>query len=319
MQNYIEEVLGIKVEIKKWNGKQKLPLYLRNKREYYVLSTENKLNLLMKISAEDFNMIAFQKQILQLSQYTELDIILWFESISAYQRQTLIKNRISFIVPGSQIYVPEWGICLREYYKSRKEKPVKMTAMSQYLLLYMIYQKEDEKNSQANLAVKLNMSAMKVSRAVEELSLLNLVTIQREGKSKIVKAVARGKELYEKSKVYMRSPIQKRIYVSCEDMYLELPAAGEDALANRSMLNPPKHRVFALDKSNAGQIPESQIIEPKWTLDDKYVEIELWKYDPSIYAKDGSVDVVSLALSFEENDDERIEMQIEEMMEDYKW
>lgn len=185
MLRYLEEVFGVKSELEKWDGKRKLPLYLRGKREYYVLSFQNQKNLLIKVSTESFNMVTFRKQILQLNQYTELDIILWMETITAYQRQVLIKNRIPFIVPGSQIFVPEWGMCLKEYYASHKENTEKMTASAQYLLLYFIYRKENEEKSQKELADKLGMSEMQVSRAVQELTQFHLVTVLREGKIKL--------------------------------------------------------------------------------------------------------------------------------------
>ena len=53
--------------------------------------------------------------------------------------------------------------------------------------------------------------------------------------------------------------------------------------------------------------------------DNDYVEIELWKYNPSIYTADEMVDIVSLVQSLKDVEDERVEMQIEEVMEEYKW
>jgi len=45
----------------------------------------------------------------------------------------------------------------------------------------------------------------------------------------------------------------------------------------------------------------------------------LWKYNPDLFVKDGMVDVISLALSMKNVEDERVEEQIMEMLEDYKW
>ena len=50
-----------------------------------------------------------------------------------------------------------------------------------------------------------------------------------------------------------------------------------------------------------------------------YIEIELWKYNPSVYTSDEMVDIVSLVQSLKDVEDERVEMQIEEIMEEYKW
>ena len=53
--------------------------------------------------------------------------------------------------------------------------------------------------------------------------------------------------------------------------------------------------------------------------EEKVIQLELWKYDPMLFAKNGVVDPISLALCFEGNADERIEASIEEYLEDYKW
>ena len=53
--------------------------------------------------------------------------------------------------------------------------------------------------------------------------------------------------------------------------------------------------------------------------DNDYIEIELWKYNPLAYTSDEMVDIVSLVQSLKDVEDERVEMQIEEIMEEYEW
>lgn len=95
--------------------------------------------------------------------------------------------------------------------------------------------------------------------------------------------------------------------------------AGETALAKKSMLNDPKCMVYAMDKKRLKEIPQEAIVQPQFVLGNDYVEIELWKYNPSAYMMDDMVDVVSLVQSLKNVDDERVEMQIEEVMEEYRW
>lgn len=38
MKKYLSDIFGVNVKIENWDGKLQLPLYLRNKREYYMLS-----------------------------------------------------------------------------------------------------------------------------------------------------------------------------------------------------------------------------------------------------------------------------------------
>ena len=163
------------------------------------------------------------------------------------------------------------------------------------------------------------MSAMNVSRAVLELQEIGLLETRKEGTRKLVKAAALGKELYQLSIKYLQSPVQKKVYVNRMRFDMHLVYAGETALAKQSMLNFPRCTVFAMDKKKLKEIPKEYLIEPKLVADSDYVEVELWKYDPNKFAVNGVVDVVSLAESLKDIEDERVEMQMKEIMEDYKW
>lgn len=319
MIKYLTEIFGVCVKIENWNGKNKLPLYLRNKRDYFLLSIGEVQSILMKNSSDNFNVSIFEKEMQEIEKLSGMSVILWLEAVSTYQRNALTKNRISFIVPNSQIYVPELGICLKEFCAGKREKVEKLSATTQFLLLYFIYQKQHEEKSQSELAKYLNMSAMNVSRAVQDLQELDLLEVRKEGTSKMVRSVAIGKELYQLSNKYMQSPIQKKIYVSLKYFNMNLPYAGETALAKQSMLNFPRCTVFAMYKKFAKDIPKEHFVEPKFMLDFDYVEIELWKYNPEIFVTNEMVDIVSLVQSLKDVDDERVEMQIEDIMERYKW
>ena len=319
MKKYLKEVLGINLKIKEWDGIRKLPLFLRNKREYYVMYMENMQFVLMKNNSADFNVSGFEKEMHEIERIADMSVILWLEAVSTYQRNALVKNKIPFIVPNSQIYVPELGMCLKELCAGKREKVEKLSAIAQYLLLYFIYKKNQEETSQSELTEYLGMSAMNVSRAVLELQEIGLLETRKEGTRKLVKAAALGKELYQLSIKYLQSPVQKKVYVNRMRFDMHLVYAGETALAKQSMLNFPRCTVFAMDKKKLKEIPKEYLIEPKLVADSDYVEVELWKYDPNKFAVNGVVDVVSLAESLKDIEDERVEMQMKEIMEDYKW
>lgn len=319
MINYLHEIFGLDVKIENWSGKNKLPLYLRNKRDYFVLSIDKAQSILMKNSSGNFNVSVFEKEIKEIEKFSGMTVVLWLDAVSTYQRNALIKNKISFIVPNSQIYIPALGMCLKELCAGKREKVEKISPTTQFLLLYFIYQKQHEEKSQSELAKYLNLSAMSVSRAVQDLQELGLLEVRKAGTSKIVKSVAIGKELYQRSNKYMQSPVQKKIYVSLKYFDLHLPYAGETALAKQSLLTFPRCTIFAMDKKLAKTIPEEHLVEPTLISDNDYVEIELWKYNPAVFVTDEAVDVVSLAESLKTTDDERVEMQIEKLMEEYEW
>ncbi len=319
MKKYLDKTFGLSAKIENWAGKNKLPLYLRNKKEYFVLSIGDVFSILIKNNSNNFNISVFEKEMQEIKKYSGMSVILWLDAVSTYQRNALVKNRIPFIVPNSQLYVPELGMCLKEFCSGKKEKVEKLSATTQFLLLYFIYQKKYEEKNLSELAKYLNISAMNISRAVQELQENGLLETHKKGTNKIVKSVSTGKELYQLSSKYLQSPVQKKIYINSKYFNMDLPFAGETALAKQSMLNYPKHTVYAMDKKFAKDIPEEHLLNPKLILDNNYIEIELWKYNPLAYATNKIVDIVSLVQSLKEIEDERVEMQIEEMLEEYKW
>ena len=62
MKKYLAEIFGLSVKIENWDGKRKLPLYLRNKREYFVLSMGNVQSVLMKNNSDNFNVSGYEKE-----------------------------------------------------------------------------------------------------------------------------------------------------------------------------------------------------------------------------------------------------------------
>ena len=59
---------------------------------------------------------------------------------------------------------------------------------------------------------------------------------------------------------------------------------------------------------------KAYLINPVQKVND-CLNVQLWKYNPSYFAREGRVDPVSLACTFKGNDDERIEMCIEKLLE----
>lgn len=322
MLSYLNETLGLSAEERSWNTAEKLPLYLRSGRTYSILSLEHTELLLIRMETNRFHLSAFLKQQKKLSEYWGGEVVLCFDTLTSYQRKTLIENHISFIVPGSQLYLPCLGILLQERAASARKSIIKLSPSSQFLLLYFIYRREVAPLTKVQLARLLGISAMNVTRAIQDLSQIGLVREERSGRSDYVSALCTGRELYERAKSYLTDPVQKRVYIAKGDNnLLILPLCGESALCERTMLNMPRVSSRAIGrKSYAGwKAAELQQVDPAWSAESDYMELQVWKYDPIPFSDTGTVDVVSLAASFYDSQDERIEMAVEEMLEGYHW
>ena len=83
--------------------------------------------------------------------------------------------------------------------KSARAAPGKLSPAAQMILLYLIYKPDVQLVRKVDLARRLELSAMNVTRAVQELEALELITVERVGRSDYVSAVDSGKSLYEKA------------------------------------------------------------------------------------------------------------------------
>lgn len=79
------------------------------------------------------------------------------------------------------------------------------------------------------------------------------------------------------------------------------------------MLNPPLTEVYAaFDEAILKQYSTDELFG-----DTRQVKIQIWKYNPAILSSEKEVDVLSLALSYMDDTDERIEEVVEEMLNNY--
>ena len=318
MLDYLNQTLGLEATITPWAEADQFPLYLRSGKKYFLLHIGGVECVLIEADEKNFSLPTFRKQMAKLPSQPEL-LVLRFRHLESRQRKALIEAKIPFIVPNSQVYLPFLGMVLQERIKSAKAAPEKLSPAAQLILLNLIYRPDMKPIRKVDLSKRLELSAMNVTRAVQELEALELVTVERAGRSDYVSAVDSGKFLYEKALPYMIDPVQKRLYVQNADMFSELLMAGEHALATHSMLNRPQIECKAISKKKYKEFDGIEEIDPAWSNSLNYIQLELWKYDPRPLADHYAVDVISLALSLRKNKDERVEQAVEEMMEGYKW
>ena len=79
--------------------------------------------------------------------------------------------------------------------------------------------------------------------------------------------------------------------------------------------NPPAPEERAIYKGEE-VVDQLEIVDARSEDPDDCLKIQLWKYNPSYFARERRVDPVSLACTFKGNEDERIEMSVEELLEE---
>lgn len=302
----------IEKEIKPRNG---LPVYMTSGRKMYELACSAGSFIVVCISEMDrFGVVALKKQIEQYEESFGSHVAFSFTGLTKFQRDSLIKHGIPFLALPGQIYLPFLGMMLTNSFKKEKEVSLdKMMPATQCLYLYLL-SRNGEAVSKALAADAVGLTRMSISRASEQLEGMDLITQENVGKSVYMKLKAYGNEGFELAKPYLINPVKKTLMVKAYDGMTSIPVAGETALASYSMLQEPAILTKAISKDSE-IISSLEETDEKWDPDSACIRLQIWKYDPALFSQNGVVDRVSLAMSFEDNSDERIEEALEVCME----
>jgi hypothetical protein len=318
VESYLKENIDEHITVKPWNKKNDFPIFLRNKYNFYEMNILGKQCVLMEIIDEVPNIDQLQKHIKQMENLTKGQIVLFYKNITRYRRKSLIKNRIAFVLEDGQMYLPFLGLDLKKVQEIVEKDIKRFTIPAQIAYLYFLYHK-DEVVNMTEFADKMGFNKMTASRALNDLYHANLITYKiggKTGRSKEYKRIT-DPDYYMYGKEYLKTPVRKTIHVKTKP--LGALTAGFDALAELSMINPPSHPILAVDKNRLKK-EQIEIVENKDLIkDSQLVELQLWDYDPKLFADKRHVDLLSLYVSLEEEADERVEQALEEVLRGEAW
>ncbi|MHC4886210.1 MAG: hypothetical protein ACYTGH_14125 [Planctomycetota bacterium] len=324
LEQYIQEALGVRLSVAPWKKASELPFLLR---DAYALHEGTLLGLqclfVADLRDEAQSPESLRKQLDQVSKYTEAEVIYVRDRMTSYHRRRLVERKISFVVPGNQMYLPLLGLDLREHFRALRSEPKRFSPATQALLIHILLERSYADVTPSQMAEVLGYTAMTMSRAFDELELAGIGVCTHKGRTRMLgfEEEHRGRALWEKSLPFLVSPVGKRVFAAVTDDSLQSRArAGLDALSALSMLAPPPYSVIALDRKayrSLGQGGEQAQELPDYEPD--AVQVEVWNYVPDLLVQSGMVDPLSLYLSLREGDDERIDAALEELLEGVAW
>lgn len=320
--SYIKKALGIEIYLSPLGKKEvkKLPFFLSDSYSFFKTQFfKNKIVLMVKneIDDNDTTPSQYEKFVRIAEIKLEEKIGLVIPEIKAYDRQRLIKRKISFVVPGKQMYLPHLMIDLREHFSSTETRKDMILPSSQCLLLYHLQKKSLEGKNIIELSNILQYTPMTMSRAVRELSALG-ICFTKEGKEHPLFFREKGFELWKKSLPYMRNPIKKRLYIEQITVKNPLLKSNISALSTHTTIADEKRSWFALDHNLYKAFKKEGYIQQSPSTDTPYI-IELWWYSPDILSDEDTVDKLSLYLSLKTTKDERTEKACEQLLRSIKW
>lgn len=235
----------------------------------------------------------------RLERISGQPVVFYFNNILYYERKRYLEQGVYFISGEKNAFLP----MLVSSPVSKRKAPTKLSAAAQYLLMYHLQVESLERRPLRDLTVILPYSYVSIAKAVQNMEELSLCICERDSDgNKSIMFGLTGKDLWEKTRPFMSSPVKERYY--CTGLPdRNFPLAGISALSVLSRLSPDPEKTIAV---YAMEWKKEQF-ENLNTFDGPYI-VEFWKY-PII--GDRNVDKLSLYLTLENEPDPRVGKELE--------
>jgi DNA-binding MarR family transcriptional regulator len=321
-QNYLHETLGVSTSVHQpWAGQESLPYFLRDAFDFRQLDLlGHTLLLALERNTEKPSIGDIRARLDKLRSVAGQPAVYVTEALASYERKRLIAQKVPFIVPGNQLYLPDLGLDLREYFRQRPSSAqASLSPSAQAMLITALLRPRWQAEwHPAEAAAMLGYTSMTLSRAVRELVAAGLAQAHKAGRSQYLSMAHSPRETWEQALPLLRNPVQRTVWTSTQTPP-ELPVrvAGLSALARLSMLTEPRLPVFAVSraewqvlKTNIVELPEAMPGACEW---------QLWNYTPTLQPDCDTVDPLSLMLSLRDSTDERVQSALDALKEQLPW
>ncbi len=315
---FLKTVFGDNIYVSKYSFPDKTPVYIRDGYTPQLLEWNNNHCVLLAPKEASWRLPTLKKQLKKFQDMCEYPCALYLEGMTALQRRNLIENNIPFISSSQQVYLPFWGCSFFERFKVDTPVADKMTPGTQLVFLYLYYLENSDKVNLTQIANDLQLSKATCNRAINDLAACELIEQQAEGRIKWITLAYEKPEYLKKGFSRLKSPVERIIYVKTL-VEPNWPKSGLLALSDISMVGANEQDgAVAICKKASTSIPTDSIISERNFGDFGGYIIEVWSYDPTLLADGGRVDDISLLLSLNDNNNERIQMGLDEIREKHQ-
>jgi DNA-binding MarR family transcriptional regulator len=318
---YLNETLGLTVTLTATTACAHLPFYLQSAFTLYEIQLPG-LDCLVATPREntEHSPATIKKYFQQIQDACSREVIYLTDSISPHNRKRLVEHRISFVVPGNQLYLPLLGVDFREYFRKARTKVSKVSPATQVVILFVLTHDIAATYTPLSLSRLLGYTPMTMTRAFDELEALGVGEISNVGKERVLRFTEDKLILWEKVQQVLRTPIKRRLWAKHDPANnWHCVQSGLTALAHYSLLAEPKQPVFAMSQDNWKKLANQAAVIELPYADTDACQVELWSYDPCLLAQNDTADRLSLYLSLKDDSDERVAAALEEMMKGMVW
>jgi hypothetical protein len=236
------------------------------------------------------------------------------DNLTSLQRRNLMESRIPFVSLSQQIYLPFLGCIFSERFRSMPSPGEKMAPGTQLVFLYLYYRRNEQRENMSDIASALSLSKATCTRAVDDLLSSGLIKVSTEGTKKWIEPLYAKNEFLGKGWNRLKSPVEKVIYLKTAYSGFCGIIGGIRALEKSTMVCAlESDGAVAVSRKSARDIPSPDICSKEYFEDFGGSVVEVWSYDPAVFAAGGHVDDISLILSLEDSSDERVQAALDEI------
>lgn len=244
-------------------------------------------------------------------QLLGLPVVYVAKRLESYNRLRLLGRKIPFIVPGRQLYLPFINTILSDVGVKKVKEFSSLGVVAQMLLLASL--NLQKRTFSIAEAVRLTgYTRISVMKAFDELEYFGLAMRDRATRHLVFREDRRA--LFDEARSLLKNPCRRRISLEFLPDDLAVIKSGIDALSDISMIAPGDCREYAVLSSEA--LKRKDLVEvPRESAS---VRLELWSYRPAFLYGD-RIDPLSLCLSLSDETDDRVQGEVEEVLEGFKW
>lgn len=241
-------------------------------------------------------------------------------SMPSWSRNRMVHEGIPFIVPGHQLFLPSFAVDLRERAPAPKKTSDRaLTPAAQVVLLLHLQKQSLDNLPLREIAGHVGYSAMMITKAKDELEAAGLCEAVRHGKALVLKFHENGRVLWRKAQPKLTSPVRKNHWVRWQRPDHPALEAGLTALSQRTMIEDDAKPTFAMLDATFRSHLERGLFHGCPDASEANVRLQAWSYNPALLGDDRSVDPLSLFLSLREDRDERVQQQLNLLLDQVSW
>lgn len=322
IQRYLQEVLGTPIRVLPWGSADSLPYYLRDAYTFAEVMLFDRHCVLAIANRPLDSEADIRRHLDMLIKHAPDGTVAIYvaQALASYERRRLMVQRVPFIVPGNQMFLPPLGVDLREYFRHRRDVTSNALSPATQALLFtaLLHPWKDEVHPES-LNARFGYTPMTVSRATRELQAAGLAKTFAAGREKWLRFGHGPGEVWQRAQPWLRSPVRRSHWAINDNIPIDVaPLAGLSALAAQSALADPPYPARAVS-SERWKLAQHDGLPKLHASEPGAIHWQIWRYEPRHLADNGWVDPLSLIVSFRDDEDERVRQAIDQLESRLPW